>query len=275
MELTQENLKVFDFTDAEAQVLFTLVEKGATQVSSLSRGADVPRTTVYSALLRLKDRGFVKQIYKGHLNKKWRVVKSEKLEALIDKGLVELGQKEEEKEGEVMKGIDAADIGVTVYRGKRQIEKAYENMLKLSKTERVYFIQGNKSVEMGLKKIDKQYLFDFHSKFKKSRVIIEGANGESVLHAFQSLSVDNLKSHLNRMIVSTLLPDKYMDFGVDAVIFRDVVLIVNIKEETVIFIRNNAVVELFKHFYDLLIDNGRKIDLNAHIRNIIEEKEKA
>ncbi|MCH7597747.1 MarR family transcriptional regulator [Patescibacteria group bacterium] len=274
MELTRDNLKVFGFTDSEAQVLFVLDEVGPVTVSSLSRKGDIPRTTVYSALLRLKDRGFVRRVTKGQ--KKWKVVRRSKLKRLVQENLNHFDSNTDTaKKEEIVGGIDAEEIGIMVYRGKRQIQRAYESMLDLSRTERVFAIQGNKSAELALKKLEKQYLFDFHKKFKRAHIIMEGINGKFALSLFRELDVPTLKSHLNRMLVMAVLPDRYMDFNLDVLVFRETVVFINLDEEIVIFVRNKALVEMFNNFSRYFQDTGDKINLNRHIWEIIEEKKKA
>lgn len=274
MELTKDNLKVFGFSNAEAQILFVLDEAGPVTVSNLSRKGDIPRTTVYSALLRLKDRGFVRRVTKGQ--KKWKIVQRSKLKRLVQENLNHFDSSADvaEKE-EIVGGIDAEEVGITVYRGKRQIQKAYESMLDLSKAERVFAIQGNKSAELALKKLEKQYLFDFHKKFREAHIIMEGINGKFALDLFKGLDVSTLRSYLNRMLITSILPDRYMDFDEDVLVFRETVVFINLNEEIVIIVRNKALVEMFNHFAVFFQDMGEKVNMNRHIWKIIGEKEKA
>lgn len=199
MHLTEDNLKIFGFTEAESQVLLALFELGPVRVSALSRKADVPRTTAYSALLRLKERGFVRKISKGHFNRRWRITRISKLKHLVKQSIEEFDtERDSSKKDEplgIVEGIDAKEVGIMVYRGKQQIEKAYETMLDLSKTERVFAIQGNKSAKSALELLDRQYILDFTEKFKKSGIIMEAFNGEAVLDLFKTADIDILKSH--------------------------------------------------------------------------------
>jgi len=202
------------------------------------------------------------------LTKLKHLVKQSIEEFDVDRGVSEDGP------AGVGEGIDAKEVGITVYRGKRQIRKAYELMLDLSKTERVYVIQGNKSAQSALKHMERQYILDFTKKFKKSGIIMEAINGEGVLPLFRGLDTDVLKSHWGRLVVGLLLPDKYLDFGIDIIIFRDTVLLGNIEEEFVVFIKNKAIVDAFSHICLLLQDSGRQFDLNAYVQKLIEEKKK-
>lgn len=274
-EIQEDDWDLFDFTNVEEKVLLALLEHGLITVSKLGRVADLPRTTVYSALLRIKDRGFVRRVTKGH-SKKWKIVRSSKLKELMGGGFRGFDRESiHATQNEIIGGIDAKEIGIAVYRGKRQIQKAYENMLDLGKAGRVIAVQGNKSADIVLKRLGKQYLLDFHKKFKKAHIIMVAINGEHVLNVLKNLSKTELMSHLDRMLIGTVLPDKYMDYGLDMLIFRDTVLIIDTEKELVVFIKNQPIVDMLRSFCMFFQDNGRHVNFNREIWKIIEEKKRA
>lgn len=275
MEILKDELRAFDLTDAEAQILVALSESdiGSVSVSALSRKADVPRTTVYSALLRLKDRGFVRKVHKGHKTI-WKLSESSKIEKIVHEGLEHFGIEEGIAEEGYLDSIDAGDVGIRVYKGKRQIMSAYGYILTLSRAERVFAIQGNKSGEKLLKNPNKQYILDFQAKFKKANVIMEGFRGEYVFKLLRKLSIEDLKSQAERMLISTIINDNFMDFGLDVVVMKDLVLIINVEKEIVMAIRNKAVVEMIHSFCLLFQEYGRQINYNREVWKIIEEKGK-
>lgn len=274
-EIQEDDWDLFDFTNVEEKVLLALLEHGLIAVSKLGRVADLPRTTVYSALLRIKDRGFVRRVTKGH-SKKWKIVRSSKLKELMGGGFRGFDRESiHATQNEIIGGIDAKEIGIAVYRGKRQIQKAYENMLDLGKAGRVIAVQGNKSADIVLKRLGKQYLLDFHKKFKKAHIIMVAINGEHVLNVLKNLSKTELMSHLDRMLIGTVLPDKYMDYGLDMLIFRDTVLIIDTEKELVVFIKNQPIVDMLRSFCMFFQDNGRHVNFNREIWKIIEEKKRA
>jgi len=277
MHLTEDKLRIFGLTDAEAKVLLALIERGPMRVSKLGRVANVPRTTAYSALVRLKDRGFVKHIYKGQFARRWRVSQLLRLKKLVQEALetFEPGPSREAIAGEAIIGaVDSAEIGIQVFRGKHEILRAYEEMFKLSKAERVIAIQGNKSADEALKALDLLYLFSFHEKLKKSGVIIEGLNGEHVLEIFNNLNEQQLKSHFGRAFISCLVPDQYMDFQLDVLVMRESVLFIDVKAELVTVVHYKAIVALFNGFVGFIQEHGKRTDINAYIAKLIEEKKR-
>lgn len=273
MHLTEDNLRIFGLTDAESKVLLALVEFGSMRVSKLGRKANVPRTTAYSVLLRLKDRGFVKRISKGHFYRFWRVSRLMRIKKLVRAALETFDRDGGGTSGGIVGGIDSREIGITVFRGKREILRAYEQMLTLSKAERVIAIQGNRSAKEALETLDKKYLLSFHEKLKKKGVILEGLNGEYVRTLFERLELPELKSHFGRVIISWLLPDEYMNFGVDLLVMRDTALFVDIKTELVVIVRHKGIVELLSALTHVAQDHGKKFDMNAFLGEVIEKKE--
>jgi len=67
------------------------------------------------------------------------------------------------------------NIGVEVFKGKKEIISAYEKVLEAGKDNRVYAIQGNKSVLAAMEKIERCYLNDIQNKFKENKIIIDAA----------------------------------------------------------------------------------------------------
>ena len=275
MRNLNEDWNVLDLTDSESKILWALIENGTMSVSKISRLAQVARTTVGSALKRLQDRKLVRRVSsKGHISL-WRVarldkVKNELLEVVAPFNRDSVKVKGQEIAGEIMGGIDAEEVGIKVFRGKQQILSAYEQILNLSKTERVWVIQGNKSAVRALNDFDKGYIQEFVKSFKKHKIIMEAVNGECVKELLRQTDKKTLKASFGRMIVSSLLHDKYMDFDVDLFIIRDSVMFFDMKNEIVVIIMNKPIVEMLKSISMFLKENGKKFDVNEYINSILE-----
>lgn len=277
MVIMRTALKEWDIlglTPAEAKVLLALGKHNTLSVSEIARHARVPRTTVTSALRRLKKRRLVRHLASGHKSF-WKASRSEKIKRELEEALVPF-EKETQRlqKNEIIGGIDSREIGISVFRGEKQMRRAYEQMLRLSKAERVLFIQGNVSAEKALKTIDSGYISEFHKKFKKSGIIMEGVSGKSVLELFKNIDIPFLQSHLGRLVVGTLVPDDYMSFDLDLMVMRDMVVSVDVSAKLVVMIRYPKLVNVLSGMAQFLKDRGSRIDFNAHIKQLIEQKEK-
>lgn len=250
----------------EAVILEMLQKTARSSVTGLADSVKIPRTTVHFLLKKLKKRGFVEQIkIGGHYE--WKIFSQTDLSRKLRKLLAAF-----ELKSDILGGIEGDDIGVEVYKGKEKIKEIYKNILKVGNNERVYVIQGNKSAKKALQKIDKEYFFDFHKAFKKRRVIMEGVIGESTLEIFKRLTTKELESHSDRLIITHVVPDQFVDFNVDIIMYSNSVFIVNIEEENIIFIKNISIIQALKSLLSFMQANSEKIDLNAYIKQIIENK---
>ena len=269
---------ILDLTLAESKVLQGLVGYRALSVSELSRKIKVARTTVDAALRRLSGRKLVRRVVRhGTGNVRlWKVSRPEKIAMELKEVAAPFEKKLERPQShEIVGGIDTHEIGITAFRGKKQILNAYEQMLRLSKTERVVFIQGNQSAEKQLHSLSKQYIGEFHKRFKRSGIIMEGINGKRLLQFFKEIDIPFLKSHFGRLIIESLLPDEYMDFDLDIMVMRDTVVSIDIGSELVVVIRYPKFVKALNGITKFLQDSAQRTDINLYIKGLIEEKEKA
>lgn len=254
-------------SDKDQSVLRCLSEKKTETVTGIAGVIGMPRTTVEFLLRGLNERGFVERVrVKGH--KEWRRVKIEKLTQRVRDVLRGL-----EKVGKIAGSIESRDIGIEVYMGLSNIKKVYERMLTLSRGGRVYVLQGNRSVELQLKKIDKQYLFGFHQRIKKRRIVIEGIIGESALQLFDKMENDELESHAGRLVVAYVVPDDFVDFDIDVILLREVVLLVDMVSEHVVVIRNQSIVGVLHSMFEAVQEQARSVNLNEYIQKLLQKRE--
>ena len=271
MKNISDDWEVLDLTDAESKVLWALIEHGTMSVSKTARTANIARTTVDAVLRRLKKRKLVRHIPSRGNVSLWKVArfdkaKKELLEAssAFDRGFVK------PKEEETIGGIDSKEIGISVFRGRRQILSAYKQMLGLSKAERVLSIQGNKSAEIVLSSFDKGFVQEFLNEFKRRKIIIESVNGEHVVELFRDMDRKTMEASFGRMLVSSLLPDRYMNFDVDLLIVRNSVIFFDMRNEIVVIIKNEPIVEMLKSISMFLKENGKSFNTNKYIKEILE-----
>ena len=89
MKNRTDEWEIFDFTDAEAKIVHTLNEQGSLTVSSLARKANLPRSTVDSALKRLKERNLIRKVPTSYYSV-WKIVRSELLKKEISEARIEV-----------------------------------------------------------------------------------------------------------------------------------------------------------------------------------------
>lgn len=269
MSLTKNDEINLGLSKREAIIFSALEICEHATVTNLAEKTKIPRTTVSFLLKKLKRRGFVNKIaIKNH--KKWRLVPRDELMKRLRKTIRSF-----ESATDILGGISGNEIGIEAYQGKTNIKRAYRRMLGVGTNDRVYAIQGNKSAALSIEKLEKEYFYDLHKEFKNKKVIIEGVISESTLRLFQKLNIEELYSHLGRLVVAFIIPDEFIDFDMDIVFFGNSVFLVSVEKEIVLFIKNDSIVKAFKGLLLLAQNTGRKIDLNAHIKELIEGKSKS
>jgi sugar-specific transcriptional regulator TrmB len=81
-------LKELNLTEYEAKALVTLFKFSESDAPTISRNSEIPKTRIYDVLDRLKEKGFVLEVYKSP--KTYKIVNPEE----IFKGLLDLKQNE-------------------------------------------------------------------------------------------------------------------------------------------------------------------------------------
>lgn len=262
----KEAIKLLALSKKEDKILAFLAGIPHSKVTDIALETKMPRTTVHFLLKKLSKRGLVERIaVNGHYE--WKFLSKTEFSKKLRKLLSGF-----ESKTDILGGIEGQGVGVEVYSGKERIKEIYKNILKVGSNERVYIIQGNKSAKRALEKIEKEYFFDFHKAFKKKDVIMEGVIGESTLDLFKKLTIKELESHADRLIITHIVPDQFVNFDIDIIIYGNYVFITNLEEENTIFIKNISITQALKSLLAFMQANSRKIDLNAYIKKIIEDK---
>jgi len=106
----------------------------------------------------------------------------------------------------------------------------------------------------------------------ENKIIIEGILGERSLNCFSEMDLDLLKTYENRLVVCYIADDSLVDFDMDILIFKEMVILVNFEKELVILIKNESIHKAILNMFEAVKMVSRKIDLNGYIRRILEEK---
>lgn len=266
--LDKKYLKIFGLSEKENAILKAL-EEGSASPTSLAGAVELPRTTVAFLLNKLKKRGLVEKIKVGRRFQWKAAAKTDiahtlrRLSNRLDPGTALF---------EITKGERQSEI--EIYRGKERMKDALQKVLEVRKGRRVYGLQGNRSIGKSLEKIEWDFILEYQNTLKKKGIIMEGIAGESALKIFEKLTKEQLESHLGRPGVCYLAPDEFFDFNLDIMVFQNIVMTINYDEETILLIKDSMIQEAMQKFISFMESCSRKIDLNAYLRDLIEEKEK-
>jgi sugar-specific transcriptional regulator TrmB len=157
----------FGLSDNESRVYIASLSLGATSILKLSKEANIKRTTTYSVVESLKQRGLMLIEQKGW--KQYYVAQSpEKLKSIIE------SKKKKLQTGLPylmslynMKGHDSL---IKYYEGLEAIKSAYESMIKDVKSHQDYLVLSDASKWLNL---DKQYFINFSKRRARLNINIK------------------------------------------------------------------------------------------------------
>lgn len=267
MKFYKNNLKILNLSSKEAKILNYLKSNQTTTVTSLAKLTKIPRTSVEFYLKNHKKRGLVEKVkIKNHFE--WQKVDDLCLASKF-RGLIN----NLDYYSEIIGKIEDKSIIIEVFRSQKKIIEAATKILKFNPAHRVFYIQCADSPKYQISKIPKQFVFEFHHKLKKSGIIMEVIAAQAILPYFKKLSKKELESHLGRPMINYLVPNEFVDFGADVIMHKDLIIILNYSDESVIFIKNKLIANIFTKLFELIQSFSQKFDLNKYIQEHIETKQ--
>jgi sugar-specific transcriptional regulator TrmB len=277
MEHLQEDFQILNLTKAEEKILLGLLEIGTSTVSSLARKADVPRTTAYSALMRLKDRGLVRRRYKGHLRGRWNIVQLESVKKAMHRTLTTFGS-DRDKVGESFEGKltekAAESVEINIHRGIRNMLRVYESVVREHNNTHISAIQTSESMSSQIEKVSPEAFAWFNDQVSKNGLILDKVLPKEVKQLYREVmrSLPRWGGHLGGASTTVLIEDEYLRGNLETVLIQDIVLLVNWEDEFLVYIRNPDIAHSFSNFFALLKDTGYMFDINAFTKQLVESE---
>ncbi|MFH1225703.1 MAG: helix-turn-helix domain-containing protein [bacterium] len=263
MKIAKEGPLLLGLDKKEKLILEALTGAKPMRPVDLAVKTEVKRTTINFLLKKLADRGLVKRVMVGG-HYEW--LTNKELKKKVDNLYQYFNLS-----GEITIHRDA-DIGVEIFKGKKEIMAAYERVLEAGYNNRVFAIQGNKSTAASWA-LGKSYLNNIQKKFKEHKIILEGIIGESALFSLRNLDIDFLKTYENRLVVGYIVSDTVVDFDMDILIFKKMIVMINFEKQLVLVVKNQSIYEAIFNMFEAMKLAGRKIDLNDYVKNLIKEKQ--
>lgn len=267
MKQVEKSLAGIGISAKESSIFIALLELQRANISALGRKTGIPRTTLYSALEKFLIKGIAQKVRVGN-HTEWGAVPPEELYRVAKNNLQDLKESLPELEklyGFVSDEVKPAEI--LIYKSKEGLRKAYQNILNLRRFDRVYTIEGNKSVNAKLKNLD-SFVIDWQEAFKKRGIILEGIIGEKSLELIKQAPKKVLQSHIDRKVITTILPSEIMDFDADIIMFKNTAVITVTERNLSFIIHNREIADTLKHLFLALQGIGRRVDMNAYLKNL-------
>ncbi len=269
----EKELTKYGFSPKESKIYIGLLKLGKVRVSELAREIKLPRTSLYLPLEELEKHGFINKIRIGNRSF-WEANSPKSILRHMKENTSGLQMLLPNLENLAFSNKKTDGSELLFYKSKKGLELANSMIFKLKSNERVYSIQGSRTVEFQKQKFSTNEIIEWQTALKKSNVIGEAIVGEDVLDSIKGLDINALNAHLDRKMIAYLLPKQMMDFDAQIMVFRSTVIIMVFEKDLAIVINNKDITQVFINLIKIAESFGRKVDLNAEIGKIIENKNK-
>lgn len=240
MRYPKRFLNIFDLTQMERRVLGAL-ERTPQLASEIQRKTNIPRATLDRVLKELHRRNLLAKRKHSARRGGW------------------VGKQLEEIETEFRIKLIAENREIFVYHGKDAMLKAVHRFIETYAGERTYAVQSNKAWDVWHEKLGLAQFKKVNDSFREKMVIIEAVFPER-------LSNKIFNGYENRPSIAHVLPEEYFNFYSDLMICKDIVFIMNWKDEIAVEIHNKDLISLFLSLFKYFQDTGRRINLHNEAR---------
>jgi predicted transcriptional regulator len=269
-----KNLELIGLRKREIKVLTTLHIFGPLSVTQLGLRSKLSRTTVDAIVRRLHERGLVRRVPKGkrHLWKATNVDKVKNrtdtafdaIQKQIDPGFV----------GPVLESIDARDIGIRVFRGKKQIWAANYQYFE-SDDKRIRVIQGRGFIKSFMNSLfERDYELTLHEKLRREDTIVELVTHEDALQDLDAAFRGDhsyLKKVFETAMIYSVVPRGHVPFNAEVLILHDQVRILMPSEVLLVVIKHAHIVALYRAYFELLKGHAKQVNTHDLLRQMLEQ----
>lgn len=248
--------QIFGFNKNQQKILSILNSQNkAINVSFLSRETNIPRTSIYTDLTSLKERGLLKTRKQG----------KEFLVKLKKDSFDNLKNKDTDK-------IDKDILEIKTYKSFDKILNVYREITETHKHQRMFAIQSTETLRVLSKKKNFSSFIQINENIKNNDIIIEGILSDTVFPVYANLLNLNPKlkkrmfeSFHGRAADTTLVPEDYLKTPIDIIIINKNIFITNWKDEWAIKINDEKLSQLFLEIFNLIKTTGVKINFTESL----------
>lgn len=223
-------------------------------VSEIRKETSLPRMTVHYALERLWKRGLLERVKRNKRFLYSRVPWEQLLKQLLPtQGVPEGGTR--------IPVSESADI--IIHKGWNGIYAMYKRITEENKGQRLHTIQTTFSTKHIFENYSLEQLDSLHELMKENEIIVEDIVEsdffEPVFSRFGEEDFESaVNSFLDRLTVTYVLPENYIDFTTDMVIFKDVVVFIDWSKQIAFEVKTDQIVEMCMNFYEILREKAEK-----------------
>ncbi len=274
MDWTQKSLKILGLNDTEVSILNAL--QSIKNTNDIVKDTKISRTGVVYSLKNLSRKGLIEKI---RIGKRYKYVAlsptriSEELKKVSETICISSGT----VQGTRIKTSTESEFVVHV--GTKEMVLLFEKVMSLNRGERWKAIQPNKSWMNMHKILSSEDLVRINDSIKNNGIIVDGVlqdNAYRLYHEFFKQDKTSLKaiaeSFIDRAADYTLVPHQFFNYNAEIWLIRNTVCILNWLEGVAIEITNPDIRNFIKDMFEIVKEQGVKVDHNQAMREILAGK---
>jgi len=252
MKDTTKSANLLDLKESE-ETVFRVLTRESMSVADIAREVTLPRMTAFQALRSLQRRKLVERTLVGK-RYFWRRIgvnqASDLLQMTFD-ALINPGSHGERK------------LFIKTYSGSADLFSVLKDLLEAYAGERLYGFQSTKSAKECIDTLGTDRVVAINNLIKEKGIIVEAVLGKSFAEMGKEYGSEWQESYVGRAAAITVVPEDFLDLGVDIFVFNHSLLIFHWKEEVLVQIMHPEVVSTFRKLTQAFALLGRKVDINA------------
>jgi sugar-specific transcriptional regulator TrmB len=235
-----ETLKELGLTENEAEIYFNSLSLGPSTILKITRATGIKRTTVYSVVDSLKQKGLMNIQVEG-FKKKFVAEDPQKLEQVLE------ARKNRFRnflpEFSALYNLQGGESFIKYYEGLPAIQGVYETLIRDIKPHEDYLVMGDQDAVI---KLDEKFVMDFLARRAKLPINIKMIFQESD----NAHKLKELERNFNSAIKILPIGSK---FNTNLVITPQRVFIHQLIQPLIgIVIENKSVIQMHKEMYEII-----------------------
>lgn len=230
-------------SENEAKVYFASLSLGPSTILKIARTAEIKRTTVYSVVESLRQKGLMNIELRGW-KKLYTVESPEKLKFILENKKNEL--QDSMPEFMAMQNLKESGSFIKYYEGLESIKSIYEGLLKDIKSGEDYLVIGNQEQWFNL---DKKYFLNFIKRRAKLNIKIR------MLLQDSKIAREHKKIEKNYNEKIKILPSKINLTTNLVIIPRKIVIHQLTPPIMAMVIENKNIIQMHREFFEIMWDS--------------------
>ncbi len=246
------------------ETVFAVLTREAQSVAAITRKTALPRMTAFQALQSLRRRKLIERIPSGKRHF-WARIETNQASNLLQMTFDALINPKSHNEKKLF---------IKTYEGAEELFSVLKDFFEAHAGERLVGFQSTDSAKDCVQAIGMERVIRINNLIKDNNIIIEAVLGKRFTKLGEEYGQEWKESYVGRAAAITIVPEEYLNLGVDIYVFHNSLLVIHWKERSMIEIIHPEIVNTFRKLIQSFARLGRKVDINALVSRNATEAER-